>query len=736
MFDAGSLLPRVPRRTFLGTVGALAVVGAVNRNEGSEPVMSPEPGGNAPTKWPDEVYRRFSVDIHVPDWDPALLSQFDGEQFVETLASGGVQSHLQYTNSHVGLCLWKTQVGKRHAAMKDRDFFGEVVSACRKRGIHPLAYFSLMHDNWAFEFHEDWRFHYVDGSVPGGRYGLVCFNSPYRDYVLACIAEICGAYDIDGMFFDMTFWPGICYCEHCERRFQKEHGQPLPRVVNWLDPMWRQFQKSRQNWLLEFAKTCTAAAKSARPGMTVNHQFSTIFHNWTLGVPLELNDACDYVGGDFYGGPIQHSLACKVYHGLTRHRPFEFHTSRTRIYTDHVTVKPMEEIRTESFVATLHSAALMIVDYINADGTLNREAHEFLGRLSAERAVYEPFLGGDLLADVAIYYDKNSMYNPFENGVEVQKLSAVDACPHRTTTVGIARVLQEAHIPFGVVTNISLDQLSRYRAVILPWLVEMTSEQADVFRQFVANGGGLYASGPSSVDQLIAPAPKLLLEDVLGVRFTGLKNHSIFYLTPEDPSVKQAVWPQDHVSHRGTQVQVDVLPDSKVLARITLPFVDPGVGRNIGSQFAAIHSNPPALQPGSEPSIVQHAFGKGQSVWVACGIEGSEEWVDRQLVLSLVRRLLPGPCRFEVESHPAVEMTLFHQPERKRLLASLLNLQRQLPQVPVPATVRVLPLPGQRVHRVLRLPQSTPVPFVEAQPYIEFQVEPFDTLAMFALDYE
>ena len=49
------------------------------------------------------------------------------------------------------------------------------------------------------------------------------------------------------------------------------------------------------------------------------------------------------------------------------------------------------------------------------------------------------FLGGDLLADVAIYFDKNSMYNPFENGVEVQKLSAVDGCSHRTTTVGVAR---------------------------------------------------------------------------------------------------------------------------------------------------------------------------------------------------------------------------------------------------------------------------------------------------------
>jgi hypothetical protein len=98
---------------------------------------------------------------------------------------------------------------------------------------------------------------------------------------------------------------------------------------------------------------------------------------------------------------------------------------------------------------------------------------------------------------------------------------------------------------------------------------------------------------------------------VLGVRIKGVKNHTIFYLTPTDAAAKKAVWPQDHVSHRGTQAQVEVLPGSEVLGRIPLPFVGPAVGRNIGSRFAAIHSNPPALQPGTEPAIVQHRFGKG-----------------------------------------------------------------------------------------------------------------------------
>ena len=38
--------------------------------------------------------------------------------------------------------------------------------------------------------------------------------------------------------------------------------------------------------------------------------------------------------------------------------------------------------------------------------------YKFLAELNAERAPYEPYYGGDLLADVAIYFDKESVYNP------------------------------------------------------------------------------------------------------------------------------------------------------------------------------------------------------------------------------------------------------------------------------------------------------------------------------------
>ena len=137
----------------------------------------------------------------------------------------------------------------------------------------------------------------------------------------------------------------------------------------------------------------------------------------------------------------------------------------------------------------------------------------------------------------------------------------------------------------------------------------------------------------------------------------------------------------------------------------------------------------------SAAAIVHHRFGQGRAIWVACGMEGGSQWVDQQLVRAMLRRVFPGPCRFEVRTHPAVEMTLFHQPDKKRLLAGLLNLQQQLPQAPVPATVRVFPPDGQKIRRILRLPKQEPVAFSHDGPYVQFHVEPFDTIAMFALDY-
>ena len=411
-------------------------------------------------------------------------------------------------------------------------------------------------------------------------------------------------------------------------------------------------------------------------------------------------------------------------------------TSRTRTFTDHVTVKPMAELRTECFVSTVHSAALMLVDYINVDGTLNPRVYKSLAALSAQRAAFEPFLGGDLVADAGIYFDKESLYNPDENKVHVTKLKAVDKCPHRDAVVGAARLLQRSHVPFGILTNANLNDISRYRVLILPAVLEMNASQANTIRKFVEQGGMVFASGVTSLDRRRKAAPAFHLEDVFGVRYQGMIGTKITYLTPDDEGLKRAIWPQDFLSYAGPMVKAEAFAGTRVLATVTLPFVAPEAGHAIGSHFAAIHSNPPALHPGSDPAVVIHSFGRGKSLWMAAPIESSEEWINGQAFAYLLDQILSRPLKIETDTHPSVEATLFHQPAKKSLVAGFINLETELPRIPVPASVSVLLPEGNRVRNVFLLPEKGTLPFQISGGKISFRVPAFDAIAMVEIQYE
>jgi len=223
------------------------------------------------------------------------------------------------------------------------------------------------------------------------------------------------------------------------------------------------------------------------------------------------------------------------------------------------------------------------------------------------------------------------------------------------------------------------------------------------------------------------------------VRYKGTLGTLITYFTPKDDKVKEAIWPQFHVEFSGSMIKGEALPGSQVLATVTLPHVPWESERVIGSHFADIESSQPALTPGSDPALVQHAFGKGRAVWLAAPLESSHsgaEEANGRLVLSVLRRVFPGPYYFEADTHPSVEMTLFHQPDKKRLLAGLLNMQQQLPPIPVGATVRVQVPSGRRAMRVVSIPEQKTIPFEEAGPYTQFQLRPFDALAMALVEYE
>ena len=101
--------------------------------------------------------------------------------------------------------------------------------------------------------------------------------------------------------------------------------------------------------------------------------------------------------------------------------------------------------------------------------------------------------------------------------------------------------------------------------------------------------------------------------------------------------------------------------------------------------------------------------------------------------IHLLRRLNHTPT-FEVEAHPAVEVNLFYQPDRRRHLLNLLNFQHELPNIPSEGITVRLRLP-QRVKSVRVLPSGHPLRIRREGNSVLFTAPRLETLLMLAVNH-
>jgi hypothetical protein len=692
--------------------------------------------------WYKRCFRRVLVDMHIPDWNPAFLAKLDADEYADTILSGNITETMLYTNSHVGYALYPSKVGPVHAALQGKDFVGRVVERCHERDVAVVAYHSAVYNNAIFLQEPDWRIQPIDGEgvYEHNRYGVCCPNSPYRDFAVAQTEELCGLYPFDGIFFDMLFWPHVCYCDYCRKRFRAEAGAALPEVVDWNDPTWMAFQRARERWMAELAGLLTAAVRRTRPSMTVTHQMSPVLHGWGLAMPYYLTEHCDYCSGDFYGPAIQQSLVCKIFEAISTRKPFEFHTSRCVHLWDHVTMKTPVRMATQAALAPAHASAFMFIDAIDPEGTLNRGVYERIGAIFADMAPYEPYLGGDMCADVAIYVSPESRFDFAENGVPMsgQKQQASNmglsgGMPHMNAVMGAAKALQEAHIPFAVVTPATLDRLGRYRVVIVPNVLIMSDAEIAALREYVANGGAIYASGYTSlVAEDGSPRADFGLADVFGVSYVDRGATGLSFLTVQDEGLAAVIAPQAQVIHTGGQFRVRAT-SAQVAATVTLPYYPADAGTVLRESFASIHSNPPG-PTGTDPALCFASFGKGRACYAAGAIEAESALTNRVMIEHIVRRLLGGPAPVEADAPRFVELTVFDKPDARCMNISLVALREDDDCVPCEATVRVR-LGEMKCVGLRALPGGEERPYTETEGVLSFEVKGIGTLAMFEVKY-
>ncbi|MDF2921324.1 MAG: hypothetical protein K0R57_238 [Paenibacillaceae bacterium] len=685
-------------------------------------------GGN----WYKTSFRRNLVDMHIEDWDSQFMSEFDPQHYFDCLQKGQIQSPMIYIHSHVGLCNWDSKSGRTHRAFQGTNKIRKLFDLCHEAGMDVIAYYSLIYNNCAYEDHPEWRMRHPDGSgsrkdsehefMSGGRYGYLCPNQMgYREFLKEQFREFMDEYEMEGIFLDMTFWPIVCYCDACQSRFMAETGQPLPLTVDWKDEGWRRLQAARHRWIGEFASFCTKELKSLKPDVSIEHQFSTISHQWGYGVGYEVNEANDFAGGDLYGGFLQQSYICKSFREATNNQPFEYMTSRCDPGLKvHTTTKSLDDLRLHNFLTLAHHGAFLVIDGIDPVGTLNPMVYERIGQLFAESKPYEPFLTGDMLTEAALIMSYDSKFDLHADPAGPQAAART----HRqlSSQLGMARVLNEMRMLYTVLPNNRLDRLEGKKLAVLTDATILNDNEIDQLVDYVSNGGSLYVSG--TTDYRLAGR-------LLGLAYNGYTAEANTYLAPT--GLGETCFGDEYsrkypLNYAGPQMMVENPQGHPVLATITLPYTNPADT----AKFASIHSNPPGIAT-EYPAIISGRYGSGKVLWLAAGIEANQQISCRGITARLIKSLAQ-PERLVSNAPGHIEMTLFRDEAKRRYLLHLVNVTEEPGSHLAPPFEVRLKL-EEAVHAVRQAPDLTPSPFVQTGDELVISIDGMNLFQSYVFEY-
>jgi hypothetical protein len=630
--------------------------------------------------WTKGNYRRVFLDMHIGDSNDVYLSKLDPEHIVHTIKESGAQMLVVKCRPHTGLALFPTKIGRMHKGLKGRDYVGEMIQLCHKNGIAVQAYFSQNFDNWAYENHPDWRMINCDGKTSmekedyynatmfsKGRYGLVCPNNEdYRAYVKDCLTELTENYQFESIFLDMPFWPEVCYCPSCKKKYYEATGKELPRIIDWSNDDFKKWQLLRERWMGEFAEMAGSCIKQIRPEVTIEQNLSVMVSSWVYGSSEWIADTCDYAGGDLYGGFLEESFICKYYRNLSKTLPFEFITSRCDpSLSYHTTTKSEEELLLHMITALFHNGAISVCDGMNPDGTIADHVYSgVLKRVFTQSEKYDSYVDGDLITDVAIWYPTHSKCSWSENGTPIESGKYCDE--YIETELNMARILRQEHFLFNVIPSGKISQMTE-QVFILSNVVTIQDDEMDAIEEFVKKGGHLFISGHIGHPRLY---------ELLEAEDLGMTKHAVTYMSPteEGKEIFEGFTKTSPLNVQSPMEQVRFHGEHTVLATLTLPYTLTGT-----KDFSSIHSNPPGIFT-DLPAAVIKSIGKGKILWTAAALENSRPYMSKQVVGRLVSSLVPEK-KLTVHAPACVEVMAWKKGSKTYL--GILNEQEHAPFIPI-----------------------------------------------------
>ncbi len=693
-----------------------------------------------------DTYRRFLIDMHIPDWDPDFLTQFDADYFFDALSAAKVATVTVPSNGHTGLCYWPTKSGRPHRNAP--NLLGQMIDGAHARGLNAVIYYCTIYVDQYWEDHPEARV--IGAGVPqekvmlasypyARRFSLCCPNNEqYQAFCIAQLTELCALYEFEGVNLDMMFWPAVCYCASCAERY----GRELPRVVDWRCPDWVSFVRARQEWLREFVGKLTDVIRARKPACDITHQSQMYTQDWLFGASAALAKDSAWLSADLYRSYDELSFDFKLFHALSERLPFEQISSWCYPSVhEHSVRREAGELETIAALAVSNDAAIVFLEQVDPVGTVQPEGYALIKPINERIAALEPDLGGRPLRDIGIYYSFESTFDLTVEGRPVAEecLGFEPGRPapapeaHHRAALGVARALSGAHVPFGVVTRRDLAYLSNSQVLVLPNVVCLDEEELSAIREFVRAGGGLYASRDTSIMGTDGRERKDFgLADVFGIRRYSDSQEVITYLSPTAAGTDLLAGftrPRPLTIHGRQALIEQTAADLTVLASLTLPYTDPFAAR-----YASTINDPPGRFT-ERPALTLHSFGAGKVAYCAGALEAETHSSQRAVLVRVIAALARSPLSWHAAAPSCVEVNVYEQADRGTVTAHFVNLQDRSPVIPVAGIMFRLAYRGRTVRSARLLGSDTPLDVRLEDGHAEVTLPPVMVFASVRFDF-
>lgn len=615
-----------------------------------------------------------------PEWFPGAGAQFDARTYMRQMAESNVTAVEFYIKDHLGMAYYETKVGHKSSHMQG-DYLADLCDAAKEYNVMLLAYFSIGWDNWACKANPHWKMRNIQGNdVVAGPWTYLCYNTPYREFMLAQLHEIAQYDGVGAFWLDILRFPqkGLqaCFCDGCRAKFRASGEADLPSNLDYRDPVFRRFQKFQQRCLTSFLKDVRKVAS----GIPIT------FNGAGFLTPREWNDLCDWNNVESHG-PEYFDQSYKGRYLASLHKPWEFLTPGTHSNWASWTTKPADALKLEQAIAMSQCGVCTIGANPAVNGDLNQERSTLVSerRNMAEVMGFvkereEWIVHARRVANVAILQTlctDTAMFGGHPNaGIDqdvyrtMRRNEPLQDYPREVIleVMGIHGALLPTDTQYEIMNEYSLHRLGEFDTVILPDQRHLTSEMVGALSNFVASGGNLIATYQTSLlDGDGKQLPNFALADVLGVDLIDLSHFDIHFLDLVDGPIAEG--PLDPVS-RIAQGAVKVEPRTgvEILAWLRNP------------EFETYHIpdlvGPELRLPPLYPAVTAYTYGQGRAYFVCIPL-GRELYANKSHVAKRVLQNLNASVspRVVYTSNPKrIELNVVRQVDPARAMVHIVNV--------------------------------------------------------------